>query len=577
MYYIGTQSSSFRSTIKGLTDDEQRQLSDVSSSDHPSCSSDAFSELDDSCLDCCKWENNQSPSKEFDRWITMSPSQKSRLNTDACSDYASVCNSADCDLNEYIPCTDNCLVDPSDLSSRTMNNSCIDPCFSRSCDARPCEAGADCSLGVDHVVSNFLIACSRGQLTCPQLQCCTDNHSYPAPHASSSTSHSYQEHNIYSSNYGSKSYASQPPFNSPASTAFNAPHSPRNVQQFSSQSPFPSHHQLQHYSPSWTNYGPGGASGPQTLHNSQTYMNSMPPINNQPPILCRWAGCSAAFWNPEQLVYHVNTAHLQPHGSHPHASTSIDNGLSCLWDNCDMWQIGMNSLSHDLSFNPDFSFDSLKSMFSNHVLHDHLGLPLQHNPAVIDPLLSNPMFSPPLQSTPSLVRTDEPDSSSSGTSPLETPPHLRYQTPSSKSSSPTPTPSVSDPPHDCSAIHHCQWKGCKRVFNSCTELTEHLTAQHVGSGQNRYHCYWQGCNRHGEQGFTSKQKILRHLQVCLSCCLVFRPTIHSHFNSRIQAIGLSSVRYVRRTSPKRQPCSNICVDIHKKVRTLPKFRYRNDI
>ncbi|EEB87957.1 hypothetical protein MPER_14474, partial [Moniliophthora perniciosa FA553] len=44
------------------------------------------------------------------------------------------------------------------------------------------------------------------------------------------------------------------------------------------------------------------------------------------------------------------------------------------------------------------------------------------------------------------------------------------------------------------------------------ELTEHLTAAHVGSGKPHYECLWKGCTRNGTNCFTSKRKICRHLQ-----------------------------------------------------------------
>ena len=88
----------------------------------------------------------------------------------------------------------------------------------------------------------------------------------------------------------------------------------------------------------------------------------------------------------------------------------------------------------------------------------------------------------------------------------------------------TSTPSVSPPslaeetladsPHDCSGTHHCRWKSCTAVFHDCDELTTHITAVHVGAGKAQYHCLWENCNRNGERGFSSKQKLCRHVQVC---------------------------------------------------------------
>ena len=63
----------------------------------------------------------------------------------------------------------------------------------------------------------------------------------------------------------------------------------------------------------------------------------------------------------------------------------------------------------------------------------------------------------------------------------------------------------------------CHWTGCPEAgfdFGSSESLTAHITAQHVGSGKKTYDCFWDGCDRNGEKSFPSKQKILRHLQVC---------------------------------------------------------------
>ena len=139
------------------------------------------------------------------------------------------------------------------------------------------------------------------------------------------------------SNYSPNSYASQSSFGS--STALNNPRSPRqSFSPFSSHSSF-SPPQLGHYTSSWAGYGSGSSSGIQTLQNSPAFMHSLPPVHHSNPVFhCRWAGCTAGFWAIEQLVYHVNTAHLQSQGSHPQASAIPDSSLLCLWDNCDMWR-----------------------------------------------------------------------------------------------------------------------------------------------------------------------------------------------------------------------------------------------
>ena len=75
------------------------------------------------------------------------------------------------------------------------------------------------------------------------------------------------------------------------------------------------------------------------------------------------------------------------------------------------------------------------------------------------------------------------------------------------------------------ATGKCGWRGCERSFANVDDLMSHLTAEHVGSGKNHYECFWNGCERNGQNGFGSKQKVCRHLQVrtslavrCISTC-----------------------------------------------------------
>ena len=71
------------------------------------------------------------------------------------------------------------------------------------------------------------------------------------------------------------------------------------------------------------------------------------------------------------------------------------------------------------------------------------------------------------------------------------------------------------PEHDCSndASHVCRWTGCGQSFAACDALTEHIASSHIGSGRAHYDCFWEGCGRNGDNGFASKQKISRHMQV----------------------------------------------------------------
>ncbi|KAF9531789.1 hypothetical protein CPB83DRAFT_848739 [Crepidotus variabilis] len=95
--------------------------------------------------------------------------------------------------------------------------------------------------------------------------------------------------------------------------------------------------------------------------------------------------------------------------------------------------------------------------------------------------------------------------------------------PSSLASGSPPTSIVSDgymysqenpnDSHSCIDVsHECRWVNCRLKFPSCDALTAHINNDHVGAGKAKYECFWDGCTRNGCQGFTSKQKICRHVQ-----------------------------------------------------------------
>lgn len=60
----------------------------------------------------------------------------------------------------------------------------------------------------------------------------------------------------------------------------------------------------------------------------------------------------------------------------------------------------------------------------------------------------------------------------------------------------------------------CQWPGCtvQEPFTSSAELMEHLSEVHVGRGQDKYACHWGQCGSGQGRMFSSRQKVLRHLQ-----------------------------------------------------------------
>ena len=196
-------------------------------------------------------------------------------------------------------------------------------------------------------------------------------------------------------------------------------------------------------------------------------------------LTCMWGDCGVTFSSLNELVGHVNLQHLRL-PSHPvvpapsippplssvHLSRTDATALSCLWADCQVYPTP-SSVPGPSMGNPA---DNALGVLASHLLQDHLGL-----------------------STPTLTA------------------HRDASTVSPPVSGP-PTPA---PEHDCSApqAHVCRWTGCGESFASCDALTAHINMAHVGAGKAHYDCYWEGCSRHGDNGFASKQKICRHLQV----------------------------------------------------------------
>ncbi|EKM81859.1 hypothetical protein AGABI1DRAFT_36172 [Agaricus bisporus var. burnettii JB137-S8] len=191
------------------------------------------------------------------------------------------------------------------------------------------------------------------------------------------------------------------------------------------------------------------------------------------PLTCMWGNCQMQFQSLAELVGHVNLAHLCNHSEHSGSQANYptppaqncDNKMPCLWGNC----------TENLM--PPFSpGGATLSEFVNHLFQDHLGLHPSHFDGE----------------------------------------HASQQVPSSTTSSPRTVASTissvisvgETPKND----HVCLWNGCMKSFETCNDLMTHISAAHVGSGKPRYDCLWEGCMRNGDKGFSSKQKICRHLQ-----------------------------------------------------------------
>jgi hypothetical protein len=229
---------------------------------------------------------------------------------------------------------------------------------------------------------------------------------------------------------------------------------------------------------------------PILANHDVSHSPSSPFIPTQTLVLtCMWGNCQARFASLSDLVGHVNLEHLRlPSAPFP-ASASPNTVLeaqsdssrpSCLWRNCTEFSTPEipTSSSGD-------TVDGFLSVLANHLLQDHLG----HFPTSSSE--ESPLTNLTHQSEGSQQNMD----GIIAASVVE------------RSISPLPSPS-----HQCTGTHMCNWKSCGQSFTTCSDLTSHLTAVHVGSGKAHYECLWEGCNRNGNHGFSSKQKISRHLQ-----------------------------------------------------------------
>ncbi|KAF8845157.1 hypothetical protein BDN67DRAFT_962094 [Paxillus ammoniavirescens] len=210
-----------------------------------------------------------------------------------------------------------------------------------------------------------------------------------------------------------------------------------------------------------------------------------PPVTSQgapvPPFPCMWGNCGSMFNTLSELVGHVNLEHLRaaearnkpPEVTVPprdNAHLFIQDTLSCHWGDCAMYPTP-SSIPSSSSGGPG---NGVLNILTTHFMQDHLGL----NYPFPTPIIPQSELSV-LQNTESI---------------------------GSVSQSSTP------PVHECSDNHVCKWLSCTQTFTSCDDLTAHIASVHVGSGKAHYECFWEGCVRHGENGFSSKQKISRHLQ-----------------------------------------------------------------
>ncbi|GJJ11288.1 hypothetical protein Clacol_005520 [Clathrus columnatus] len=185
---------------------------------------------------------------------------------------------------------------------------------------------------------------------------------------------------------------------------------------------------------------------------------------------CLWDNCGRLLASSYDLTSHVTSDHLSQYAVQQHE-------MACLWNDCNIYPTPLPAADRFGTVPTDTYMNQLL----RHIQQDHLGVIV--NPTEIVETAGTPFDG---------------DTHSIDIDPVE-------QAPSSLES--TPKIGQSD--------LFCRWHACPLAnvaFVSSEELTQHITDAHVGMGNSRYHCYWGDCNRHGESGFSSKQKILRHIQ-----------------------------------------------------------------
>jgi hypothetical protein len=246
------------------------------------------------------------------------------------------------------------------------------------------------------------------------------------------------------------------------------------------------------------------AYGNPSMH-SPTVMESpslqMSPVSNyQNPVVspssssamyaalsvCHWGHCAGAFSTHSDLMAHVNESHL----GLPFADSSV----ACHWGTCGV------SLVEDLELKRRSGVDyGMSSILANHLLRDHLSDPRRSLPLIGSP--PSEVHSPLSQAASAVDVPFSSQSSSSTMVDVEMSPRAGGLKGSKKRSA---------SPQN----HTCQWKGCANDCESAEELTKHLLEVHIRGGQTKYDCLWGECDRNGDKALSSKQKIMRHLQVC---------------------------------------------------------------
>jgi len=228
---------------------------------------------------------------------------------------------------------------------------------------------------------------------------------------------------------------------------------------------------------------------------------SMPPSapSHPAPLLCMWGECSDTFSTMEELICHVNISHLRLPFHAPPDPDSPPQLQQCLWKDC-------HDFRNPLNLPPGVHSDLASTILTSHIVQEHLG---QY---ITSPCEWRRRLEAQRRSTSQgiefqMQQQQQQIAMAQDTMHINAVDALRL----SPAESISGDSSLSS--HDCeTGAHKCHWKECGRNFDSCDALTDHLNQDHVGGGKSHYDCFWAGCRRNGSNGFTSKQKICRHLQ-----------------------------------------------------------------
>ncbi|KAI9216384.1 hypothetical protein BC828DRAFT_307372 [Blastocladiella britannica] len=222
---------------------------------------------------------------------------------------------------------------------------------------------------------------------------------------------------------------------------------------------------------------------------------------------CLWFTCSATFEDAAELVPHLSTTHVPAN----HNRTNV-----CKWGGAMCAQAGAESFASADDLVHHLLEQHVRALFSDGGHRcDALSGPLSDGSAGTDRCMHNDSSS-------------SSESNSRGSSPCAECP-VATTNPTSDLETAGAT--------NLRDLHVCLWTSCGSHYGSFSDLTEHVSAVHVGFSKPGYVCEWRECTRLGRP-FPSRQKIMRHLQghtgfkpyQCETCALRFSapPALAQH-------------------------------------------------